>query len=1084
MSADRGAPSTKGAEVRWDVPTPELLQDLVEAPLPLGLKHSGVAHGFHRDAFLDTEEGLLRDHRVSCRFRITSDDRRLLTLSVRGPALRGDAGTTMWQRYDAETTELDPLLAVLGVSEPARRVRAIVDPERLRVHLSLATERYTRRSVAGWLRRSQFEFVYDIATLAWGPLRRHFCELKMRRLADGRPTVAAVARALQSEYNLRPTIAAKIDRARRLSLAVEHEGERRSLGSGGAVALVVVDRGRIACRSIDGELRLPIGVGNGEGAARHVLNEFFGTSVGELRQLGTIPAAVTRPRLEVWLTMRQRRDRDSQSGGGIEWPAIDELTARAGTPELSDAQTIAALLFAARSDALTARTPTSIYATTSGADATRPPVGAAPPGEAAPLRKAPDETLDASTLLLDGDRSLLEFNARVLALAEDERTPLLERLRYLGIVSANLDEFFMVRVSALKRRAIEITGERSVRERTPDEQLADLRSQIEALIARQERCCEEALHRLAEHGVRLARLDNLDAIAHLELQRYFRSAILPALTPHAITEAPGFPTPTIASGALSLLVIVKDPQTGPLHLATLRIPPSLPRFVQVPGSDELVPIEEIVRDEVDQLYPGRAVLQAFVFRVTRAGELDVNEAESGNLLQAIEEDARRRRSNAIVRIEVERAMPQHVRTMLLDELRFDVGAEPLQLGAADIYEAGGLVDLAALRELAARPMPALAFPAFEPRAPFAAESSIFAALRDGDLLVHHPYDDFNASVLQFLNEAADDSDVVTIKATLYRAGERSPIVDTLLRAAESGKEVVTFVELKARFDEERNALWARRLTKAGVHVIYGLVGLKNHAKMMLVTRREDDVVRRYAHIGTGNYHAATARVYTDLGLFTASEDVTADVSDLFNELTGSSKWPRGTYRRILVAPHQLLPALLARVEREAAHARAGRGGRIRLKLNGLSEVELIVALLDASRAGVDVELVVRGMCCLRPGVAGVSDRIRVVSIIGRFLEHARIYHFANGGDDEYFIGSADWRARNVRRRVEVVTPVADPACRKRLDLILERELKDTGAWELRSDGHYARGASPPSAGSAAQLAGIAEIEASREAVLR
>jgi polyphosphate kinase len=1069
------------AEVRWEVSTPEQLQGLLQAPLPLGLAEGATEHGFHRDAFLDTEDGWLRDRGITCRFRLTSEDRRLLTLSVRGPAGRGAA--PVWQRYDAETDAYDAFDAVRGATEPARRLRAMLDPERLSVQLALATERSTRRTARRWLQRAEFEFVYDIASLERGSLRRQFCELKVRRVSDGRPTLVAIASAVQHLHNLRPTITAKIDRARRLNATIRREAERRAVETGGAVALVVVDRGRIACNRVAGELQLPMSTGSGEGAARYVLTESFASGVGELRLLGIIPAAVERPQLEVWLAIRQRRDQDPRRTSSIEWLRIEELTAQVGTPDLVDSRTIAALLLAARSDVLTTRTPVTVHAM-SLADSRASAIAAARPvtPPTATAMTPNDEPFGVSPRLLDGDRSLLEFNARVLAMAEDARTPLLERMRYIGIVAANLDEFFMVRVSALKRLALEVTGERNVHERTPDEQLADLRVTIEQIIARQERCCAECFGALVPHGMRLARLDDLPVAARLQLREYFRKAVQPALTPHAMTEAPGYPAPTVASGALSMLVVTKDPQTGPMHLASLRIPSSLPRFVPLPDEGCVVPIEEIVRDEVDALYPGRAVIQAYVFRVTRAGALDVNEAESGNLLQAIEEDARRRRTNAIVRVEVERAMPSQLRTLLLEELRLDSGAEPLLLGPSDVYEASLLVDLGALRELAASGGNGLTFPPHEPRVPFPPDTSIIALLKQQDLLVHHPYEDFGATVLRFLEEAADDPKVITIKATLYRSGENSPIVETLIRAAGTGKEVVTFVELKARFDEERNALWARRLTSSGVHVIYGLVGLKNHAKMLLVTRREDDTIRRYVHIGTGNYHAATARLYTDLGLFSADEDLTADISDLFNELTGSSQWPRGAYRRILVAPHQLLPSLLSRVQREITHAREGRGGRIRVKINGLSDSEMIDALYEASRAGVEIDLIVRGICRLRPGVPGLSERIRVWSILGRFLEHARIYHFANGGDDEYFIGSADWRARNVRRRIEVVAPVASVACRARLDQILERELTDTAAWRLNADGSYERAPSPPTPGSAPQLAGLAGTEAAREAM--
>jgi polyphosphate kinase len=561
---------------------------------------------------------------------------------------------------------------------------------------------------------------------------------------------------------------------------------------------------------------------------------------------------------------------------------------------------------------------------------------------------------------------------------------------------------------------------------------------------------------------------DLDATERKTAYRHFSDIVFPALTPQAVTEAPGFPQPNLPSQALAFAVLVKDPQTGPLHLTFVRIPAMLERLIPIRDGRSFILLEHLIREHIDELFPGRSVLQAHLFRTTRSGELDAEEVVAGDLLQSVEEDAKRRGSNAVVRVEVEREMPESLRTLLLNELRYDTGGEPLPLGQDEIHEIGTPLDLTMLKGLASLPLPALRFPPMQPRAPFASDTTICAAIRERDHLVHHPYDDFALSVQRFIEEAADDPLVTAIKVTLYRAGERSPIVDALMRAAESGKDVSAFVELKARFDEARNVVWARRLGEAGVHVVYGLVGLKNHAKMSLVVRREGGALRRYVHVGTGNYNAGTARFYTDVGLFTADESLAADVNDLFNELTGSSRWPRGTYRKLLVAPHALLPGLLTRVQREIDHARAGRAARIRLKLNGLSDAELIDGLYRASQEGVAVDLIVRGLCRLRPGVPGMSERIRVYSILGRFLEHARIYEFENGGEKECFIGSADWRTRNVRRRVEVAAPVGDAACRAYLEAMLDREMSDESAWQLMPDGSYRRRAASPRPLSVAQ----------------
>ncbi len=440
--------------------------------------------------------------------------------------------------------------------------------------------------------------------------------------------------------------------------------------------------------------------------------------------------------------------------------------------------------------------------------------------------------------------------------------------------------------------------------------------------------------------------------------------------------------------------------------------------------------------------------------MTRAAELDLTDEDAGNLLQAVEESVGRRARNAVVRVEVEHSMPQPVRERLLWELRFERGADAGAVRESDLVDVSGLVDLRAVRELTGCPVAGGRYPELQGRNPWPADRELWPVLRERDVLVYHPYDGFGDTTARFFSDAADDPAVEAIRLTLYRVGDRSPIVDALLRALEHGKEVAIFVELKARFDETRNVGWVRRLEEAGAAVVYGVVGLKNHAKVGLVLRRESDGLRRYVHVSTGNYNATTARFYTDLGLFTTDEEIGADVHDLFNQLTGSSRAPSGSFRRLAVAPETLLPWLLGCIAREAGHARAGRPARIRAKLNGLADSEVIRALYEASRAGVSIDLVVRGLCTLRPGLPGHSERIRVLSRLGRFLEHARVYHFGNGGADQYYIGSADWRPRNLRRRIEVVAPVTDPDARGALDRLLESELSDPEAWRLRADGGY------------------------------
>ncbi|HEX4628086.1 MAG TPA: polyphosphate kinase 1, partial [Gemmatimonadales bacterium] len=626
-----------------------------------------------------------------------------------------------------------------------------------------------------------------------------------------------------------------------------------------------------------------------------------------------------------------------------------------------------------------------------------------------------------------------------------------------------LDQFFMVDVGALKQEVAAGVIATSPDGLTPMEQLDTIAIRLRLLVAGQYHSFRAATGELATCGPRLREWDELPAPARDVLARRFTEDVAPLLTPRALTRAPGHPFPHLGDRRLSLAVMLRDEPTGPPHFAAVELPASLPRWLEVP--DGVVPLEAVVRVRLGVLFPGREVLDTWAFRVTRSGDIQFDEVGAASFVQAMAEQVRRRPWGPVVRIEVERTMPPSLRELLQRELRFEESDLGSGLGPSDVYEADGPVDLGGLEQLAAvarRLHPDLDYPPFPARDPFAGGRSVFEALDERDVLVHHPHDAFAASFERFIAEAADDPHVAAIKLTLYRpgGGGPSPIGEALRRAAARGADVSVFVELKARFDEELNIGWAQSLEAAGIHVITGLATLKTHAKIALVVRRADGRTRGYGHVGSGNYNPETARLYTDLGLFTADEGITADLHALFNELTGSSRPPQAAFRRLLVAPTDMLERFLALIARETGHARAGRGGRIRAKLNGLADRSVIGALYGASQAGVDVELVVRGICMLRPGIPGLSERIRVVSVLGRFLEHARIYQFANAGEPEYYIGSADWRPRNLRRRIEVVAPVDDAAARTRLDGILDRELADPDAWRLESDGTYMGGRQP------------------------
>ncbi len=666
----------------------------------------------------------------------------------------------------------------------------------------------------------------------------------------------------------------------------------------------------------------------------------------------------------------------------------------------------------------------------------------------------PSHTADAE--FLNPDLSLIAFQARVLALAEDERTPLGERLRFIAIVAANLDEFYMVRIAGLKQSAREQMEEQADDGRTPAGRLTVIIARATALGRRQARCFRQCVAELARHGTRIRSWAELTEEQRTELASRFDDAILPALTPFAMTLSAGHPLPHFPHLSLSLAVaLLGDDGEGP-RFVELELPSGVPRFLPVgtTESGEVVPLEELVRANLHRVYPSARVEHAYLFRVTRGGNLGVASNGTGSLLDAVAAASQRRARNPAVRVEIERGMPTALRHAVLESLSREGQPDGHAIGDDDLQETEGFIDLRAAASLPLPDDPALTYAPFRGATPVAPDVPLVDAIGARDLLVHHPFDRFSATVVRFLREASRDPDVVAIKVTLYRVGDPSPVVRALLRAARRGVSVVAFVELQARFDEDSNVRWARKLEQAGGRVVYGLPGYKNHAKMALVVRREAGRLRSYAHVGTGNYNARSGRAYTDLSLFSADEAIVGDVGELFNALTGSSRPPRRLSHGALSSPHQLLPALLERIAREGGHARAGRPSGITIKVNGLSDGEVVRALYQAAQDGVAIDLIVRGICTLRVGIAGLSEGIRVVSVVGRFLEHSRVYRFANGGEPEYFLGSADLRPRNLRQRVELLVHVRAAAARAALDRMLALYIEDPTAWDLTASGEY------------------------------
>lgn len=653
-------------------------------------------------------------------------------------------------------------------------------------------------------------------------------------------------------------------------------------------------------------------------------------------------------------------------------------------------------------------------------------------------------------LLLNRELSWIEFNRRVLEEALDESQPLLERLKFLSIFSTNLDEFFMVRVSGLQEQAEANPMHLSPDGLSPASQLRQISDKLRPLVELQQRCLQEQiLPGLAQHGVRLVPYEKLSREQRLEMRNYFFARIFPVLTPLAVD--PGHPFPYISNISLNLGILVapkKADEKEEPRFARVKLPPNVPRLIPTGDGYSFTLLEELMAAYLESLFPGMRILEYAPFRITRDADIEIEEDEAGDLLKSIEQQLRQRRFGSGVRLEVAAGMSARMVRLLRNSM---------ELQEQDVYTIAGPLNIPDLMALYKLDLPELKDKPFTPTMPPALRTheSIFDAIQQQDILLHHPYESF-APVVEFLHAAARDPHVLAIKQTLYRVGPDSPVVRALIEAAENGKQVAVLVELKARFDEENNIIWARRLEEVGVHVVYGVVGLKTHAKMALVVRQEGNILRRYVHLGTGNYNPVTARIYTDLGFFTCHPDFGADVSELFNYLTGFSRQEK--YRKLLVAPVSLRDRLKGLIRREAENHQAGLPAGIFAQFNSLTDAEIIEELYAASRAGVPIALVVRGICCLRPGLPGQSETIRVGSIVGRFLEHSRVYCFRNAGAHEIYLGSADLMNRNLDRRVEILFPIEDECLRERVFReVLEVGLADNVRMRwLQSDGSYLR----------------------------
>jgi polyphosphate kinase len=654
--------------------------------------------------------------------------------------------------------------------------------------------------------------------------------------------------------------------------------------------------------------------------------------------------------------------------------------------------------------------------------------------------------------LIDRELSWLAFNERVLELAEDTSNPLLERCRYLAIFSSNLDDFFMIRVATLKRKLESGVTKKNTAGITPVELMAEISKKTQELIARQTKCFQtDILPKLAQNGIEITDWESLTESEKIYINKIFTNKIFPVLTPLAVD--PSHPFPYISGLSLNLAVLVKQPETNEELFARVKVPASLPRFIETAefAGTRFIPLEKVIIANLHQLFPGMEIEDYYTFRITRNADLELEEEESENLLESMEQELLRRKFGPPVRLEV----ASDIGSELLNRLKLE-----LSIREEDISRYTEPLDLTGLNRIADLDRPELKFVPF--RNQVAREfrevdpdsnEEFFAAIRRNEILLHHPYDSFNSSVVKFLEAAATDPNVLAIKQTLYRTSGDSPIVNALIEAAEAGKQVLAVIEIRARFDEQANVRWARKLEDVGVHVVYGLVGFKTHAKLSLVVREEGNTVRRYSHVGTGNYNPKTARMYEDLGILSADDELGEDLNKLFNQLSGFA--PQYSYNRLLVAPRTIRSGLLEKINREIENKKAGKHAFVRLKLNSLLDEEFVEALYRASIAGVEIDLVVRGICSLLPGIPGVSENIRVRSVLGRFLEHSRIFHFANGGEDEIYIGSADLMDRNLNRRVESLVQITRPEHKKDLIKVFDLYVSSTtSGWHLLPTGKW------------------------------
>ncbi len=1036
--------------IRFEVPDGAVLDRLAGESIPIPVSEDTGTLVLFRDVYFDTPGRELDLKPARVRIRHHSDGRRSLLIDVRERA----GGAPVRYRAEADIStgpyEGGPEAIFHGDSEPARLLRSLIDPARLEPAFEVET---LRRLRTGQLAdgAGAVEIAYDTLTVRRDDLSGTLWALEIR--APEGVELDPLVESLEREAGVRITLSEPARRVRSFLDEAELEALEREVRSAREVAVVAHASGRIALLREQGGLRVPRGEGSGEAACRKVMGARLSGPGGRIRILGTNPGGPGRPALEVWLTEDVNPGETAEE---VVWLPLTRILETLESGQVREPRTLASLEVVSRSDLAPERGQAEIRDQDEGHEALELAVPASLSKEPAYDAAVPPDHL------LNAELSRIAFDERILVFAESEETPLLERLRFVSMFGARNDDFFMTRVAGFKEELAAGNERRTLDGLTPHEQLDMIGVRARQVTGRAQRLLrDDILPALAERGVRIQRWEELEEDEKAYLREHYGTDTEAVLTP-MVSDA-SHPFPRIRNLRPAIGAVVQLPGSERVHFTAVELPGELPRFLPLPDGRRFVPLEDLVLAQLPILFTGLKVQNAHLFRVTRSAKTQLEETLVADVLQAVKADVASRPFRAPIRLEVEAGMPGPIRQLILHELQYESPADPGALGARDLYVVDGIIDLAALVELvnvadvdaleAETEMP-LVFEPLERSRPLDPDRTMFELLAEQDRLVYFPYDDFSTTAERFITEAAEDPEVLSLKVTLYRTDSSSEIVKALSRARELGKDAVALIEIKASFDEEQNIAWAKSLSAAGIHVVFSPLTYKVHAKAALVVRREGNRLRRYSYIGTGNLNSATARTYTDVALLTADQDIGEELQSVFNVLTGYSA--AGEFEHLLVSPFNMRRRFLEMLDQEIAHAREGRPASLRGQLNGLADRRMIGKLYEASQAGVKIELAVREICALKPGVPGLSENIRIVSLLGRLLQHARIFEFANGGDPRYFIGSADWRPRNLSRRVEVATPIRHPELRERLSSILDGVLYHDEVWTLRADGSHVR----------------------------